>query len=167
MTVATLQTLRDEEHLNQFWEWLMNAKKEVDLDEPELPRLWKQPRHFEIDTSGPSFLTMSRRCIGRCSLRHSTSSSTPFSTDSISQVSKSIAIYKISWLKPYEVSHGRSASQRSLGFMKMTWMLVSRGFTWKPSVQPIRTRAARPQPLTLRITSLVLILTSGSSSVKS
>ena len=53
MTVATLQTLRDEEHSNQFWKWLMNAKKEIDVDEPELPWLRKQPRHFEIGTSGP------------------------------------------------------------------------------------------------------------------
>ena len=44
MTVATLQTLRDE-HFDQFWEWLMNAKEEVDGDEPELSQLWKQPRH--------------------------------------------------------------------------------------------------------------------------
>lgn len=51
LTVRTLSSIRSDEAFWLFWQSLMIRLKEVNVDEPQLPRRRKVPARFEIGTS--------------------------------------------------------------------------------------------------------------------
>ena len=48
MVVKTLETLRNEQSYNMFWEKVNKASREYGTDEPKLPRKRKMPQRFQI-----------------------------------------------------------------------------------------------------------------------
>ena len=48
LTVSTLQSICTDEMFNLFWSKLEVESKEIDIDEPQLPRARKAPRRYEI-----------------------------------------------------------------------------------------------------------------------
>ena len=55
MCVETLQNLKSDEHIDAFWDKVMNKSSNVSIDEPTLPRRRKAPKHFQIGSGEPSF----------------------------------------------------------------------------------------------------------------
>ena len=55
MTVATLQTLRDDGMFDLFWKKVENHSLSLDVDEPKLPRKRKAPRRYEEGAAEPGF----------------------------------------------------------------------------------------------------------------
>ena len=51
MTIATLQSLREEEAFDMFWERAITESSELDIGEPSLPRKRKPPQHSIVGTS--------------------------------------------------------------------------------------------------------------------
>jgi len=52
MTVTTLQTLRFDDQFSAFWDLIIKAKQEFEVQDPELPRRRKMPRRYEDGTPG-------------------------------------------------------------------------------------------------------------------
>ncbi len=53
MAVATLETIRSDAGFDAFWEIVMLHKRDVDIDEPELPRRRRVPSRFQEGTAEP------------------------------------------------------------------------------------------------------------------
>ena len=55
MTKRTLQTMRDEQHFNLFWEKVKRMADDKDVNDPVLPRKRKVPQHFETGNAPAEF----------------------------------------------------------------------------------------------------------------
>ena len=57
LTVKTLQSIRSDEHYDAFWDLVIKAQQEVDVDDPELPRKRKVPRRLDEGSAPAHFFT--------------------------------------------------------------------------------------------------------------
>ena len=65
LTVRTLESMCTAENFNLFWQKVekMRFQQELDVDEPQLPRRKKAPRHFEVpENVEGNFKAMCKHC---------------------------------------------------------------------------------------------------------
>ena len=55
LTCQTLERIRDDKCYDLFWERALRLQNDLDVDEPELPRMRKPPRRYEIGSSESDF----------------------------------------------------------------------------------------------------------------
>ena len=57
MTVKTLQVIHSDKHCDAFWDLVLKAKQDLDVDEPQLPRKRKVPRKLDEGSAPADFPT--------------------------------------------------------------------------------------------------------------
>ena len=55
LTVTTLQSVRNDDMFELFWEKVQKECEKIDVEEPELPRARKTPKRYEIDQGDSSY----------------------------------------------------------------------------------------------------------------
>ena len=55
LTCQTLERIRDNKCYDLFWERALRLQNDLDVDEPELPRMRKPPRRYEIGSGESDF----------------------------------------------------------------------------------------------------------------
>ena len=57
MTVKTLQVIRSDKDYDAFWDLVLKAKQDIDVDDPKLPRKRKVPRKLDEGSAPADFPT--------------------------------------------------------------------------------------------------------------